>query len=144
MPVMVLAAFKNEWTEPDSTITYDSFLTNHTRWGENYSLKYLLNYFIFFLCLSNIKDESFLTCFGNLKRFFMMLLLSQGHQGWRVRLKNRSLHLCPGLLSKNITMNKNYQQLSVSPSRGITVFWFDRDRSIFFFFDIDRYFSPQK
>ena len=31
LPVLLVSAFKNEWTQPDSTITYDSFLTNHNR-----------------------------------------------------------------------------------------------------------------
>ena len=31
LPTLVISAFKNEWTQPDSTITYDSFLTNHSR-----------------------------------------------------------------------------------------------------------------
>jgi len=31
LPVLLISAFKNEWSQPDSTITYDSFLTNHNR-----------------------------------------------------------------------------------------------------------------
>ena len=41
LPVLVISAFKNEWSPPDSTITYDSFLTNHSRQNNHYSYEWI-------------------------------------------------------------------------------------------------------